>query len=193
MLMMRGPGGFDGGKVVDAMVSHVDVFPTICELAGLDRPPWLQGTSFLPLVDGRAESVREEVFAELNYHACYEPLRAVRTSRYKYIRRFEVRPGPVLPNYDDNVSKDLLMAAGWAARPQQAEYLFDLVFDPCETCNLAGDPSHAATLADMRSRLDRWMRQTRDPLLAGSVKPWPGMVVNDINGTSPQGPTFPIE
>lgn len=189
MLMMRGPGGFIGGKVVDAMVSHVDVFPTICEVAGLDRPPWLQGTSLLPLVDGRADSIRDEVFAELNYHACYEPLRAVRTERYKYIRRFVVRPGPVLPNYDDNVSKNLLMANGWATRPQQPEYLFDLVFDPCETCNLAAGPSHAATLADMRSRLDRWMRQTHDPLLTGPVRPWPGMVVNDINSLSPQGPT----
>src|SRR5581483_1475513 len=29
-LMMRGPGGFSGGKVCDAMVSHLDVYPTLC-------------------------------------------------------------------------------------------------------------------------------------------------------------------
>ncbi len=83
MLIMRGPGGLAGGKVVDAMVSHVDVFPTICELAGLERPSWLQGQSMLPLADGRADSIHDEVFAEVNYHAAYEPLRAVRTCRYK--------------------------------------------------------------------------------------------------------------
>ncbi len=193
MLMMRGPGGFAGGKVVDGMASHLDVFPTICEAAGLPPPPWLQGTSLLPMVDGRAESVRDEVFAELNYHACYEPLRAVRTSRYKYIRRFEVRSRPILANYDDSVSKSFLLDHGWAERPQQSEYLYDLVFDPCETCNLAADASHTATLADMRSRLDRWMHQTNDPLLTGRVKPWPGMVVNDIDSGSPQGRTFPAE
>ena len=44
MLIMRGPGGFSGGKVIDAMVTHLDVFPTLCDLAGVDRPPWLQGS-----------------------------------------------------------------------------------------------------------------------------------------------------
>ncbi len=37
MMLMRGPGGFTGGKVVDAPVSHLDVYPTLCELAGVRR------------------------------------------------------------------------------------------------------------------------------------------------------------
>ena len=44
MMLMRGPGGFSGGKVIDAMVSHLDVYPTLCELAGVEPPDWLQGT-----------------------------------------------------------------------------------------------------------------------------------------------------
>ena len=43
MMIMRGPGGFTGGKVVDAPVSHLDVYPTLCELAGVEAPDWLQG------------------------------------------------------------------------------------------------------------------------------------------------------
>ncbi|HOQ30288.1 MAG TPA: sulfatase, partial [Armatimonadota bacterium] len=35
MLILRGPGGFTGGKVVDALVSHVDIFPTLCQMAGI--------------------------------------------------------------------------------------------------------------------------------------------------------------
>ena len=85
------------------------------------------------------------------------------------------------------------MNNGWTTRPQQPEYLFDLIFDPCETCNLAADPSHAAELADMRGRLDRWMARTNDPLLTGRVKPWPGMLVNDTDGLSPQEPAHPID
>ena len=38
MLILRGPRGCAGGKVVDAMVSHIDLFPTICELAGIPAP-----------------------------------------------------------------------------------------------------------------------------------------------------------
>ena len=45
----------------------------------------------LPLLKGERESIREELFAEVSYHAAYEPKRAVRTERYKYIRRFDGR------------------------------------------------------------------------------------------------------
>lgn len=36
MLILRGPGGFAGGRVCDALVSHVDLFPTVCGLLGVD-------------------------------------------------------------------------------------------------------------------------------------------------------------
>ncbi len=47
MLIMRGPGGFTGGKVYDALVSHIDLYPTICDLLEIEHPSWLQGTSLL--------------------------------------------------------------------------------------------------------------------------------------------------
>jgi N-sulfoglucosamine sulfohydrolase len=183
MLMLRGPGGFAGGQVVDAQVSHVDLFPTICEVAGLTPPPWLQG---VPL-----SQQRDEVFAEVNWHAALEPMRSVRTARYKYIRRYAPRPGPVLPNCDDSVSKNEFRAAGWDTQPLPAEALYDLVFDPHESCNRAGDPQCAAVLQEMRARLDRWMHETRDPLLTVKLDPWPGMVVNPVDDESPQGPVIP--
>jgi N-sulfoglucosamine sulfohydrolase len=40
-LIMRGPGVFRGGKVSDALVSQVDVFPTLCEVLGIGKPAWL--------------------------------------------------------------------------------------------------------------------------------------------------------
>src|SRR4051794_13165891 len=114
MLIMRGPGGFPGGHVSDAMVSHLDIYPTLCELVGLERPSFVQGESLLPLVRGEAEEVRDELFAEATWHAAYDPQRAVRTKRFKYIRRYGDKRTPVLPNTDDGPSKDVLLAAGWA-------------------------------------------------------------------------------
>ena len=38
MLIMRGPGGFIGGKVNDALVTHIDIFPTLCDLPRSSRP-----------------------------------------------------------------------------------------------------------------------------------------------------------
>ena len=87
--------------------------------------------------------MRDALFAEATFHAAYEPQRAVRTKRWKYIRRFDGRDRPVLPNTDDSLSKDVLLRYGWAERRVDEEQLFDLVFDPNEAANLAYDPEHA--------------------------------------------------
>ena len=49
MLILRG-AGFDGGYARDELVSHIDIFPTICEVAGIEPPPWLAGRSLVGLV-----------------------------------------------------------------------------------------------------------------------------------------------
>ncbi|NLG52262.1 MAG: sulfatase [Chloroflexi bacterium] len=188
MLIMRGPGGFTGGRVCDALVSQVDIFPTLCDLLGIAPPAWLQGRSFLPVIRGEAAQMRDELYAEVTYHAAYEPQRAVRTQRWKYIRRFGDTATPVLPNCDDSPSKDVWLAHGWRTRPVPAEQLYDLAFDPQETCNLADNPAHVTTLEDMRARLLAWMRATDDPLLSGPVPAPRGAQVNDPHGLSPQEP-----
>jgi arylsulfatase A-like enzyme len=189
LLLMRGPGGFHGGRVQDAMVSQLDLYPTICELAGIDPPAWLQGSSLVPLVRGEVTDLHDCVFGEMTFHAAYEPLRSVRTKRWRYIRRFDEFPGPVLPNSDDSPSKDLLLDHGWADRPVAREQLYDLVFDPDEAANLAGDPAHADVVALLRARLQDWMEDTDDPLLAGHVEPPEGMVLNEQSQRSADDPT----
>ena len=191
MLLLRGPGGFDAasggaGKVIDGMVSQVDLFPTICDLARIERPGWLTGTSILPLVRGEVEQVNEAVFAEVSFHAAYDPRRCVRTTRWKYIRQFDERRRIALPNCDDSPSKAFLVEHGWAKQARPREMLFDLVFDPSESNNRADDPDVSGVLDDCRGRLERWMRQTKDPLLQGPVPAPPGTRVNDADGQSPQ-------
>ncbi|MFP5387920.1 MAG: sulfatase, partial [Thermoleophilia bacterium] len=188
MMIVRGPQGFSGGKVIDAQVSHLDVYPTLCELAGVEPPGWLQGSSLMPLVRGETERLHEEIFAEVTFHAAYEPQRAVRTERWKYIRRFDDHPGPVLANCDDSETKSLLVAAGWGEREVPRERLYDLVLDPAEGHDLAARAEFAAQLADLRGRLERWMHETDDPLLSGPVEPPPGALVNEQWQVSPNEP-----
>jgi len=190
MLIMRGPEGFGGGKEVDGLVSQIDIFPTLCEYLGMARPGWLQGLSLLPLVRGERRQVRDAVYAEVTYHAAYEPQRCIRTDRYKYIRRYGENSGPVLPNCDDGPTKDLLLANGWREQPRSREMLFDLVFDPQESSNLAARPELDSVLDDLRARLDGWMETTEDPLLAGEAPLPPGTILNDPDDLSPSGPTF---
>jgi arylsulfatase A-like enzyme len=173
------------------MVSQMDLYPTLCDLLNIEKPAWLQGRSLMPLVQGNAKQIHDEIFAEVNYHAAYEPKRAARTLRYNYIRHFGDRNTPVLPNCDDSPSKSYWLQHGWRDHIVPRELLFDTVFDPEETRNLVNDPAYAAALADMRQRLDSWMQRTDDPLLKGPVKAPAGAVTNDPNGISPQEPVRP--
>jgi arylsulfatase A-like enzyme len=188
MMLMRGPNGFSGGRVIDSMVSHLDIYPTVCELAGIPPPGYVQGRSLMPLVGDELTSLHEELFSEVTYHAAYEPQRAVRTNRWKYIRRFDDRKHPVLANCDDSATKNLLIEKGWGKSEVDREQLFDLFLDPVEQRNLAGDPSSADVLVDMRSRLDRWMEETSDPIRLGPVPPPPGARINDPDQVSPDEP-----
>jgi arylsulfatase A-like enzyme len=128
--------------------------------------------------------VNDEVFAELTYHAAYDPQRAIRTRRHKYIRLFGDQLEPVLPNIDDGPTKDVLVAAGYGTRPRPRERLHDLLFDPMEADNLVDDPHCADVLEDLRERLDAWMRRTDDPLLDGHVPAPAGVELNDPAGVS---------
>ena len=188
-LIMRGPSGFMGGKVCDALVSQLDLFPTICELLEIDRPAWLQGKSIVPVIRDQVKEINEEVFAEVNYHAAYEPKRCVRRKRWKYVRHYGDRNRPVLPNCDDGLSKSLWLEYDWRHRAVAREELFDLIFDPNETRNVVGDTSLRSVADEMRGRLDRWMHATNDPLLRGLVKAPSGAQVNEPDGISPHEPT----
>jgi arylsulfatase A-like enzyme len=188
-LIVRGPGGFEGGKVKDALVSHIDLYPTICDLLEIDAPAFLQGESLMPLVRAERETIRDAIYAEGTYHAAYEPQRAVRTSRWKYIRRFDERNAPAPVNTDDSPSKDLWLAAGWADQTLDAEQLYDLLFDPNEVRNLAAEPSARPVREELAAKLQSWMRETADPLLDGPVPPPPGAEFNDPDQISPGEPT----
>ena len=189
LLILRGPDGFSGGKVSDAQVSHLDIFPTVCELLEISAPDWLQGRSTMPLVRGEATQIRDALFVEKTFHVAYEPERGVRTPHWKYVRRFDERhPGPVLANCDDGPSKDVLVERGWRDRVIPSEQLYDLSFDPNEAANVAHMQEHAAVLADLRERLTGWMEDTDDPLLNGSIEPSPGVVLNLPDQLSPNDP-----
>jgi N-sulfoglucosamine sulfohydrolase len=191
MLVLRGPG-FLGGKVIEEQVSQIDLYPTICELAELDPPGFLEGRSLLPMMRGEVASARDAVFTELTYHAAYEPQRAIRTPRWKYIRRFDDYPRPVLANVDDSPSKAALLEYGWGERELPREELFDLMLDPEEMDNLAAHTAHEPVRAELADRLERHMRETEDPLLDGPVAAPPGVRLNRQDQRSAEEPTFTV-
>jgi N-sulfoglucosamine sulfohydrolase len=164
-LFIRWPaGGLEAGRTCGELVSNVDLLPTLLEACGIPRRDNLAGRSYLPLLQNAPYEPNECVFAEKTYHDTYEPVRAIRTERYKYIRRFEVA-----------LMEDIRLAtftrAQWMHQPlrRNDEELYDLEADPWEMNNLAAESAYAGEVDAMQRRLIRWMRRTNDPLLRGPV------------------------
>jgi N-sulfoglucosamine sulfohydrolase len=198
-LAMRWPRRIPAGRVVDAFVSHTDLAPTILEAVGLPPADGMTGTSVLPLMEGQQIAGRDRVFFERERHANVRqgdlsyPVRAVRTRDFLYIRNLRadrwpagdpdryVAVGP-FGDIDGGPTKSLLLERrndeairkffelATAKRP--AEELYDLKRDPWQLVNVAADTRHATAKRELRSSLDRWMRETADPRATGNEDPW---------------------
>lgn len=143
-LIVEGPG-FTGGKSVTGLVSQVDLMPTLLEAAGVPVPSAVQGKSFLPLVNGRTEGWRDEVYFEMTEATTG---RGLRTPQYTY-----AAAAPKLP--------------GWKPVPGAAKYveymLYDNYADPYQQVNLAGRAPYQRVAADLRKRLIARMQEAGDP------------------------------
>jgi arylsulfatase A-like enzyme len=184
-LIMRYPRRFPAGKALNSMLSHVDFLPTLVDVAGGDVPGGIDGRSFLPLIDGRPWAERDEIFLENTWHGFYDPMRGIRTRRYKYIRNFDSKK--VYWAVESKAAREVLGTICFGLKP--LEELYDLENDPWEQRNLApgrsmvdlltpargrqgnqaGDPAYAATLRELRGRLRTHMAETNDLLLKGPI------------------------
>jgi N-sulfoglucosamine sulfohydrolase len=185
-MMLRLPArGWTGGRHIDQLVSNVDIFPTMLEVANLPAKEDVQGRSLVPLLDGRNERHRDCVFGQITYHDYYHPQRSIRTERHKLIVSFTTAPFFMDPSQS------------WVRRvrpvhPEEPALayappveLYDLREDPNEWHNLADDDAHLEIRKDLLERLFRWMRDTGDPLLDGAVtSPRHRSVVSMLSGTT---------
>ena len=189
-LIVRWPGRVAPATVREELVSLVDLAPTCLRLAGLAVPVVMQGVPFLPQQSPRREFV---VGARDRCGDADDRIRSVRTARFNYLRNFR----PELPYTQHSSYKEvqypmlpllrLLHAEGrltpvqaaFLARTRPPEELYDLEADPWETRNLAGLPEHAATLRDLRGKLDEWMRATGDMGGTPETKPTVAEIIAD--------------
>jgi membrane protein implicated in regulation of membrane protease activity len=156
-LVMRLPAGWprpDGAS--GCLFSHVDLVPAVLDRLGVEVPARVQGVSHARwLAAGDPSPARGEIYAEKNFHDAYDPMRAVRTERYKYIRSFEDRPRLLLA-LDIEGSPTQYGFGDDHLRRRPPEELYDLHGDPLERHNLAADPDHAEQREELAAMLQRW-------------------------------------
>ncbi|MUK89425.1 sulfatase-like hydrolase/transferase [Ornithinibacillus sp. L9] len=168
-LIMRLPKGMNnGGRVHDELLCNIDLLPTLVEIAGGNIPEGIDGASFLPLLKEDSFDGRESFFCELSWHDRYHPMRGIRTTKYKYIRNFEDGPKVYLPfDIHESLSGQDVREGYYVSNSE--EELYDLEKDPLEEHNLADDENYKQVLLDLRSKVEKWMKDSNDPLLEGPI------------------------
>ncbi|MCX7013823.1 MAG: sulfatase-like hydrolase/transferase, partial [Candidatus Sumerlaeota bacterium] len=125
-MMVRVPGraGRDRGEFVE----QVDLFPTVCDLLGIEIPPSVQGRSLAPLMNEAPAPTdwRDAVFSQIHERSSVDT-RMIRTERWK-LNVYNGEPGE----------------------------LFDMENDPGEFHNLIGNPAHAVVIAELHKRIRQW-------------------------------------
>ncbi len=162
------------GRVINGMISNIDLLPTILDFIGADPPKDVEGRSFLPILKREKEIIRSEVFAEKTYHEIYDPIRCVRTDKYKHIRNFEKSETlyeiPAFMNYQRSTKLIRKYMKERYEKPRMEEELYDLEKDPNEENNLIKDPLYKAIKIELSNKLHDWMEQTNDPILKEKVE-----------------------
>jgi len=183
-MIARWPGKVAIGKRTDAIVQYADVLPTLLDLAG-GKPveSGCDGTSFLPLLQGKSETHRQYAYFVHNNlpEGPPYPIRAITDGRYRYIRNLlpdEVYIEKHLMGSQGNGSLNNPYWATWVFnswdKPEiyrlvkrytrrPAEQLYLTADDPYEMTNLIGDPKHAEIGAKLSVELDRWLKSQGDP------------------------------
>ena len=180
-LIVSWPGKIAAGVRSDAMVSWVDLLPTLMDAAGGEAPAKIDGRSFLPVLLGKTRVHRDKIFTthtgdgEMNIF----PMRSVRVGKYKFIHN--LCPDAYHTNHSDRHRKDGAGAYwdSWDAAaksdPRAAAFIqqyytrpefefFDLEKDPLELNNLALNPEVKSKMAGLQEALATWTTSQEDEL-----------------------------
>ncbi|WP_209309640.1 sulfatase family protein [Tamlana crocina] len=172
-------------KISDALISHIDIMPTILDYANIDIPSSVQGKSLKSLLNGKQEKLsnRDYIFGEHNSHgpirAEHYPSRAVFDGRYYYIKNLMHSKTYELP-------ADLKVEKGWGNHSYQAtlkakeshpvqysllkqlesgrpkEELYDMKNDFGQINNLVNNPEYKEKLKELREAINAWRKETGD-------------------------------
>lgn len=176
--IVKSPGKTEAGHLCDALITWLDLAPTLLDFAGAEPASEFAGKSFRSVLPEKSPSGwREEIYAAHTFHEVtnYYPMRIIRSKKYKFIWNIA---HPLTYSF----SNDLWYSASWQAvvRDKLEKFgvrdveaylhrlrfeLYDLENDPNELINLAELPEYADQVAEYCAKLKTFQEETRDPWL----------------------------
>jgi arylsulfatase A-like enzyme len=141
-LICQAPGQKAAGGRSRALVEFVDIYPSLCALAGLSLPTHLEGMSFAPLLDAPDRPWKPGAFSQ--YPRGKVMGYSLRTERYRFTR--------------------WVMRADGA---EQARELYDHASDPQENQNIAERPENRALVEALAQQLEAGWKAAQSLPAAG--------------------------
>jgi iduronate 2-sulfatase len=129
---MPGPRG--NGRACTRTVQSLDLYRTLCELAGIEVPAGVEGTSLVPLLRDPRGAWEQPAYSIWSEDGSTIHGTAIRTEQWRYAE------------YGPNAANGAL--------------LFDVHADPMELHNLADDPKYAATRAELSKKVNAYSYPT---------------------------------
>jgi iduronate 2-sulfatase len=131
-MIISAPNQKTAGRTTAALSEFVDIYPTLCELAGLPLPQGLEGTSLVPVLNDPGRPWKTAAFSQ--YPRGKVMGHSIRTDRYRYTEWAEPDKEPV------------------------GLELYDHQADPAENVNLAGRPEQKELVAQLNRQLQAGWR-----------------------------------
>jgi N-sulfoglucosamine sulfohydrolase len=180
--IVRWPGKVKPGTRAQALVQYPDILPTLIDIAGGNPEKQntgsvdglgktgFDGTSFKKVLLGQAAQHRDYVYGVnttrgiINGSDAYAS-RSVRSREFLYIHNLNYQntysnAATSSPVFKDWLENDPVRAGFYLTRPEVE--LYDVVADPYQLNNLAGDAKYAAVKAKFKTRLEAFMKQQGD-------------------------------
>ena len=170
----------EGGKYITSPVEFVDIFPTLCELAGLTIPDSLAGTSLVPILKGETDRVKQFAVSQYHRNGTKEGY-TIRTDRYRYTEWVDINYRQGILPYSENIVID--------------RELYDYQTDPMETVSLINDPAYKNVLDSMHTMLSAFLKNqfpdSGAPEIGGNLL-FNGSFEDDVNFWVQRACTFEI-
>ncbi len=135
-MIISAPGMKARGERTDALTELVDIYPTLCELSGLEQPKHLEGTSMAPLLSNPRQPWKKAAFSQ--YPSGGVMGYTMRTDRYRYTEWRNLKSGEV-----------------------KAQELYDHQEDPQENANVAGKTENRALVSNLAQLLSEGYQSAR--------------------------------
>ena len=169
------PGKIKANSTTEAIVQYEDFVPTLVDAAGGKPVPGIDGRSFLDVLVGKTDEHRKYAFGAHSNTPKGQPypIRSIRNKKYKliynllpestYFQKYLMKYDATWKSWVEKAKTDeeaARVVSRFEKRPEIQFY--DVVNDPFEINDIAGEAKYAAIIKEMRTELEAWMKSQGD-------------------------------